>query len=166
MKDIIQSWDDLIVHHSREFKFKSRTCCIFNNKSSFPNEPDRLCPCDRMIRRHSFIGDCLESKAAAEPGNETTEWQPPPKFLDNNTHSTKVPIDVFGTLKPIGCKFLRIDARLKIIDLFQLIIEDCRGQKPALILSVYGGAKYFTMTERLEKEFIRGIIDAATMAGK
>jgi hypothetical protein len=51
-------------------------------------------------------------------------------------------------------------------DLFQLIVEHCGGQKPALILSVYGGAKYFTMTERLEKEFIRGVIDAATMAGK
>jgi len=47
----------------------------------------------------------------------------------------------------------------------QLLIDDCNG-KPNLIMSIYGGAKYFTMTERLEKEFIRGIVDAATMAGK
>ncbi len=48
---------------------------------------------------------------------------------------------------------------------YNLLLEDCGRKKPALILSVYGGAKYFTMTEKLEKEIIRGIIDAATTAG-
>jgi hypothetical protein len=163
MSENMPLWEALILRHSMEPKFKSRTCSIFNNKSSSPDEPDKLCPCDRMIRRHSFTGACLESKAAAS-GNTT--WQPPAEFLDNTTHSAPVPINVFGTFHPIGCKFLRIDARLPMKDLFQLIVEHCGGQKPALILSVYGGAKYFTMTERLEKEFIRGVIDAATMAGK
>jgi hypothetical protein len=51
---------------------------------------------------------------------------------------------------------------------YNLLVADCGGQnhKPALILSVYGGAKYFIMTEKLQKEIIRGIIDAATTAGK
>jgi hypothetical protein len=33
------------------------------------------------------------------------------------------------------------------------------------ILSVSDGAKYFTITERLENEIIRGIIDTAAAAG-
>jgi hypothetical protein len=49
---------------------------------------------------------------------------------------------------------------------YNLLLGNCGGKKPALILSVYGGAKYFTMTEKLEKEIIRGIVDAATTAGK
>ncbi|CAF4183794.1 unnamed protein product, partial [Rotaria sordida] len=79
-------------------------------------------------------------------------------------HSDAVSVNVFGTLQPSGCKFLRIDVRIPMKDIFEFIFEDCGTQKPALILSIYGGAKYFTMTERLEKEFIRGVIDAATVA--
>ncbi|CAM4773277.1 unnamed protein product [Rotaria magnacalcarata] len=157
-----QSWEDLIIKHSGYPKFKSRTCCIYNSRSRHPvNDPDKLCPCGRMIRRHSLLGDCLES-TEAKRGN--TEFQTPDRFLDGKKHSVEVPINVFGTLQPSGCKFLRIDARSPMENIFQLILEDCGTQKPALILSVYGGAKYFTMAERLEKEFIRGVIDAATMA--
>ncbi|CAF3928378.1 unnamed protein product, partial [Rotaria sp. Silwood1] len=70
------------------------------------------------------------------------------------------------TLQPSGCKFLRIDARLPIKDLFGLILDDSERQKPTFILSIYGAAKYFTMRERLKNEFIRGVIDAGTAASK
>jgi hypothetical protein len=162
MNEKLQTWEDLIHRHSANSKFKSRTCCIFNNQSTSLGEPDQLCHCQRMIRRHSYTGDCVEFKGATD-GNINPQL--PPVFLELK-HNTLVEVNVFGTLKPTGCKFLRINARLPVEDIFQLISEDCGGQKPALILSVYGGAKYFTMTERLEKEFIRGIIDAATMASE
>ncbi|CAF1369818.1 unnamed protein product [Rotaria sp. Silwood1] len=113
-----------------------------------------------MVRCHSFTGESLEFK---ETSRGNTDWEPSNGFRDM-TYSVQVPINVFGILKPTGCKFLRIDNRLPMKDLYQFILEDCGGQKPVLILSVYGGAKYFTMTERLEKEFIKGVIDAATMA--
>jgi hypothetical protein len=158
-----QSWEELIIRHSTEASFKSRTCSIFNDRSPrSPTEPNKICPCGRLIRRHSFTGDCSESKKTAK---QNATWEPPSEFRDL-ADSSKVPINVYGTLQPVGCKFLRIDSRLPLPNLFQLLVEDCRGQKPVLILSIYGGAKYFTMTERLEKEFIRGIVDAATMAGK
>ncbi|UJR29010.1 hypothetical protein I4U23_010228 [Adineta vaga] len=161
MNDRSHSWCDLIVRYQEDPKFKSRTCSIFNVNSNYHGEPDKLCPCDRMVRRHSLVGECLQSKAAA---NGSTSWEPPLKFLDNSTHSTKISINVYGTLKSDGCKFIRIDNRVPMKDVFQLILEDGGNQKPVLIISVYGGARYFTMTERLEKEFIRGVIDAATMA--
>ncbi|CAF3900565.1 unnamed protein product [Rotaria sp. Silwood2] len=162
MDENTQSWVDLIIKRSGNCKFKSRTCCIYNIKSISPdNIQDQLCPCGRMIRLHSSTGDSLET-AEAKRGN--TKFKHPNEFLEGNKHSVAVPVNVFGTLQPSGCKYLRLDVRLPMKDLFQLILEDCGGQKPALILSVYGGAKYFTMTEQLEKEFIRGVIDAATMA--
>ena len=162
MNDNTRSWEDLILHYSIQPKFKSRTCSIYNNKSASSAEPDKLCPCGRMIRRHSFIGNCLEPVAIADQKS----WKIPAEYLDGKTYTTQVPVNIYGTLKSTGCKFLRIDSRTQMEDLFPFILEDCEGKKPALIISVYGGAKYFTMTERLEKEFIRGIIDAATMAGK
>ena len=160
-----QSWGHLITSRGENPKFNSRTCCIFNNQSKSDAQPNKLCPCGRMIRRHSFTGDCQESKAARDATSRGTRWQHPTEFRVL-VDSVKVPIDVFETLTPTDCKFLRIDTRIPMKNLFQLILEDCGGQKPTLILSVYGGAKYFTMTERLEKEFIRGIIDAAAMTGK
>lgn len=162
------SWNTLIRENIFKPPLKSRTCCIFNNKPR-STERDKLCPCARLIRCHSYTGESVESRATsgkATATDETSNWQPPAVFPDDNNHSCKVDLDVFGVLKPSGCKFLRIDSRIMISNLFKLIVEDCQGKPPNLILSVYGGAKYFTMTERLEKEFIRGIVDAATLAGK
>ncbi|CAF1359602.1 unnamed protein product, partial [Rotaria sp. Silwood1] len=160
MDESTQSWKDLITRHSKKSKFKSRTCKVYNVQSKSHDNPDELCPCGRMVRRHSFTDESLESKERSQ-GN--TEWEPKNQFLDTK-YSVEVPINVYGILKPTGCKFLRIDSRLPMKDLYQLILENCDQQKPALILSVYGGVKYSTMTERLEKEFIRGLIHAATMA--
>ena len=32
-------------------------------------------------------------------------------------------------------------------------------------MSIFGGAKFFKMNERLEKEFMRGIVEVAKIAG-
>ena len=155
-----QLWKDLIARHGgrKEAPLKSRTCKIFDQQSILKDKPDELCPCGRLVRCHSFDGESLHRKT-------NIEWKPPENFRDR-VDSANVDINVFGTLKPIGCKFVRLDSRTPVINVFELITEDCGGRRPDLILSVYGGAKYFTMTEKLEKEFIRGVIDAATMASK
>ena len=156
-------WEQLI-QKKKSPQYKSRTCAIYNDKSEpRPSPADQRCCCGRLIRRHSFSGECLQPK---ENPNGSSEWRAPSEFLDDYEHSTKVDLSVYGTLNSNGCKFLRIDARIKSKDLFDLLVEDADNRKPALIISVYGGAKYFVMTERLEKEFIRGVIDAAAMAGK
>ncbi len=61
-------------------------------------------------------------------------------------------------------QFIRCDITTPVENLYNLVHKDC-NQKPSLIISIYGGAKYFKMNERLEKEFMRGIIEAATAAG-
>lgn len=162
--EINAKWEKLIENYSKRSKFESRTCHIYNKTSKAPpDEPDKLCPCKRMIRRHSLTESCLESE---QQTHVTDSWKPPEEFQDGGKHSISVPVNVYGTLEPGGCRFLRIDQRLAMKTLFELMVENSEGQKPSLIISIYGGAKYFTMTERLEKEFIRGVIDAATMASK
>lgn len=145
-------------------KLKSRTCVIYHRQAESVKDANELCACGRRVNRHSFVGDSLYSRAISS--DEKDSWENPKKFLDLKKHSAHVEINVFGTLKPSGCKFIRLDVRTKAEDLFELIKADCGKPLPGLILSIYGGAKYFTMTEQLEKEFIRGVIDAATMASK
>ena len=38
--------------------------------------------------------------------------------------------------------------------------------RPKLIISVYGGRKYFTMNENIEKEFMESMAEAAITPGK
>ncbi|CAF1016322.1 unnamed protein product [Adineta steineri] len=152
------SWEDLI---KKNCSLKSCTCKIYNRQvSPSSNDNDKSCCCGRLIRCHSFNGISLLPKIK---NNGETEWNPPDHF-GIRVHSTKVPINVFGRIKSTDCKFVRVDIRSKLNDIYNLLVDDCGGveHKPSLILSVYGGAKYFLVPEKLEKEIIRGIVDAAS----
>jgi hypothetical protein len=46
------------------------------------------------------------------------------------------------------------------------MFEVWKVKPPQLIICIIGGAKYFKLNERLEKEFIKGIIQATLKAGK
>jgi hypothetical protein len=164
-EDDTSSWSKLIKNHQKDPNFRSRTCHIYNRRSKQPlNRPKQTCPCGRLIDRHSLDSACLESEAL-EKGEA---WIPPTEFLDNESDSSEVMVNIFGTLKPHGCKFLRIDNRLKTINLsalYQLILEDCDGIKPGLIINISGGAKYFSLREHLQTEVVKDIIDIGAKAG-
>ncbi|CAF1002638.1 unnamed protein product [Adineta steineri] len=159
-----ESWEDLISRAKTDAnavkKIASRTCRIYNQQvQTLQDYADKKCLCSRLVRYHSFDGTCLPLNAnndnAATPNSQQ-------KF--KYVHSTAVPVAIYGTLKSAGsisCKYIQIDKQSRIEPIYDLLINDCGRTKPSLILSVYGGAKYFTMTEKLEKETIRGIIDAA-----
>ncbi|CAF0930453.1 unnamed protein product [Adineta steineri] len=148
-----ESWEDLIFRANTAKKIVCRTCKIYNQQVQIdPDDENKKCCCGRLVRCHSFGGECLPLKIANSPQ------------VFRHQHSTSVPVTIYGTLKStgsIGCKYIRIDNQLPAEPIYELLVKDCGGTKPALILSIYGGAKYFTMTEKLEKEIIRGIIDAA-----
>ena len=160
------SWKDLIDKYRDKKEYRSRTCRIFGQASpGKPTPPEAACPCGRLVRCHSFDGQSLELQGLSKT---PPAFEIPTEFtegISKSAHSEQVKFNVYGTLESTNCKFLRIDNRCQPANLYQLLCDDCGG-KPSVILSVYGGAKFFTITERLEKEFIRGIIDAATMAGK
>jgi hypothetical protein len=48
----------------------------------------------------------------------------------------------------------------------QILLDDAGSKQPTLLISCYGGAKYFKMSDKLEKEFMDGIGQAAATEGK
>jgi hypothetical protein len=159
----MESWVNLVRGRTKHNNFRSCTCKIYNRQAG-SSDNSELCACGRLVRRHSFDGESMQPK---EGDPKRRKWSPPQRFSPNH-HVADVPVTVFGRLKSNGCKFIRLDDQSNMNDVYDLLVDDCGGKdhKPSLILSVYGGAKYFTMTERLETEIIRGIVDAATAAGK
>jgi hypothetical protein len=157
----ISTWEELILDLIKNNNVQSRTCKIYNRKPQVRENDSPVCPCGRLVRCHSFNGSSVQSEKL---NNSNPQWTPPEIF--KSVSSIAVPLTVFGRLKPTDCKFIRLDDQTDMGCVYNLLLGDCGRKKPALILSVYGGAKYFTMTEKLEKEIIRGIIDAATTAGK
>ncbi|UJR20641.1 hypothetical protein I4U23_023766 [Adineta vaga] len=146
-----------------ENNLKSRTCKVYNRQAKpAKDKPEDACACGRLIRCHSFSG---ESQQVQAKKNNKFDWKLPPKFQTKH-YSTAAPVSVYGELefKSNSCQFLRLENQSDPKNVYDYLVKCCEGKKPAMILSVYGGAKYFTMTERLQKEIIRGIIDAATKA--
>ncbi|CAF1299340.1 unnamed protein product [Adineta steineri] len=158
-----ESWKKFIGDAIADNKIVCRTCRMYNQEVQIvPGDENKKCRCGRLIRCHSLAGS---SKPLYTSSNspETTNSQQEFKHV----HSTTVPVTVYETSKTTestGCKYIRIDHQTRVKPIYKLLVNDCGGKKPAVILSIYGGAKYFTMTEKLEKEIIRGIIDAAAMS--
>ncbi|CAM4890296.1 unnamed protein product [Rotaria socialis] len=131
------------------------TCILFSKEQPLPPEQhqNEKCGCGRLKRSHSYVG------------------QPKSQNVDKwNYQSCSKQIE---DMKNFGILYNQYESRLtKLIrcntgekpeNLYKLIQNDC-NEKSRLIISIYGGAKYFEMNERLEKEFMRGIIEAATIA--
>jgi hypothetical protein len=155
MKESRSSWENLINQRISDSKIQSPTSKMYDQQAQTSSDVrNEECWCGRLIRWQSYDGESIQSKEKS------------PEIFHDRCDSAKVDVNVFGGLKFTDCKFLRIDNRTKIEEIYNLLVDDCGGNKPALILSVYGGAKYFTMTEPSEKQTIRRIADAASAAGK
>ncbi|CAF1188689.1 unnamed protein product [Adineta ricciae] len=158
-KTRLLTWLEVIAHYQNDPFCRSRTCHIYNHRSKQPaDRPEQTCPCGRLIGRHSLTDACLQSKTL-EKGEA---WTPPTTFYNN--HSCQVPINVCGVLKPYDCHFLRLDHQINSDNsygLYQLILDDCGGKKPDLILSISGGRRYFLLKEQLKTEIVKDIIDIA-----
>ncbi|CAF1481133.1 unnamed protein product [Rotaria sordida] len=136
------------------------TCALFSKQQQLQQVPlqqqqNDKCGCGRLKSSHSYDEDQPISQS-------DDEW--------NYASCSKMIEDTknFGILynpyETHFTKLIRCDIKALAEKLYELIHNDC-NQKPPLIISIYGGAKYFKMNERLEKEFMRGIIEAATTAG-
>ncbi|CAF3831458.1 unnamed protein product [Rotaria sordida] len=145
------SISDLDLNHRR-------TCILFTKQQQLqqvsPQQQNDKCGCGRLKTSHSYAG------------------LPRPQRNDNWNYATCSELiedtKNFGILynpyESCLTKFIRCDFKAPAEKLYSLVHKDC-NQEPRLIISIYGGAKYFKMNERLEKEFMRGIIEAATTAG-
>ncbi|CAF3607813.1 unnamed protein product [Rotaria socialis] len=151
------TWIDLVkaaaaIDANDTNKIKGKTCKIYNRESRTNNSND-VCTCNRLAKRHSYDGKCMKADVALTAL----------ELANGVIFTSQTALDCCGVL-PSGCKFIRCSEQTPPKLLYPLILADCGNKKPSLIISVYGGAKYFMLTEKLEKEFMRGIVDVATIA--
>ncbi|CAF4161369.1 unnamed protein product [Rotaria magnacalcarata] len=133
-----------------EGKLKSHQCKVYSNNSK-STTIDQKCGFQRFIRHHSFDGPELTDKPTQE------EWT-----VENRTK----PISPLIYRCTESAKYLRCSCETQkdIETLYELMRSVC--DQPKLIISVYGGRKYFTMSEAIEKEFMDSVAEAATTSGK
>src|SRR5690348_10544640 len=120
--DTTPSWEALITNRIRNPNCKSRTCKIYNRQPrTIGNDLDKLCPCGRLVRSHSFDGESLQARAEKQ---NNPNWNPPIEFKPSAC-SASVPVTIFGRLKPNGCKFMRLDAQAEMSIVYDLLVNDC-----------------------------------------
>ena len=110
---------------------------------------DARCGCNRLRREHSW--DAIKS-------NE--------KNWDQKKHTRAAFNNAYGFFPNTRVPYIRCDIETEPSILAQLMLNVWRMKPPRLIMCIIGGAKYFKLNERLEREFIKGIIQAALKAGQ
>jgi len=126
---------------------------LIKSKSTFINfsvsRNDLRCVCNRLYREHSW--DVING--------EETVW-------NQEKHTKSAYNNAYGFLPNSHIHYIRCDIETKPNILAKLVFEVWKIKSPRLIMCIIGGAKYFKLNERLEREFIKGIIQAALKAGK
>lgn len=74
--------------------------------------------------------------------------------------------NAYGILPTNHARYIRCDIDTQPDVLARLLFQFWKIKAPRLIISIIGGAKYFKLNERLEREFIKGIIQVALKAGE
>jgi len=129
---------------------RRRACTTFIPKDRTNNSHEEVrCGCKRFRREHSW--DVQDS--------DKTKWDP-------KKHTTAAENNAFGFLPNSAIHYVRCDLETPPSVLAELVYEVWKVKPPKLIMCIIGGAKYFKLNERLEREFIKGIIQAALKAGR
>ncbi|CAF0830978.1 unnamed protein product [Rotaria sordida] len=145
-------WEELVKEKVRKGSLVGITCHIYSKSTKGPIDETKKCCCGRLTRSHSFDGEAQTQFATETEFNEMT------------CVPEETPLTVYGQLGIFGsgARFIRCYVGLQNLfeTLIDLVIEDVDSQ-PDLLISCFGGAKNFAMTDKLEKEFMNGISRAA-----
>lgn len=129
---------------------RRRACTTFISKeSNVTTQNESRCGCRRFRREHSW--DVHDS--------DETKWDP-------KQHTRAAYNNAFGFLPNSSIHYIRCDTETHPNVLSRLVYDVWKVKPPKLIMCIIGGAKYFKLNERLEREFIKGIIQAALKAGR
>ena len=107
------------------------------------------CGCKRLRREHSWDVN-TDPKA---------KW-------NQEKHTRAAYNNAFGQIPDSTAKYLRCDIQTDPKILSNFMFDTWKIKEPQLIMCIIGGAKYFKLNERLEREFMKGIIRAALKASK
>lgn len=137
--------ESLAINH--ELNIRRRTCVAFIPRSS--SDSDQRCGCNRLRREHSWdVGE-----------GDTGKWS-------KGKHTQPALTNAWGYLPNSQSRFIRCDVETEPKTLARLMFDYWKMPAPRLLMCIIGGAKYFKLNERLEREFIKGIIQAALKAGQ
>ncbi|CAF1178334.1 unnamed protein product [Rotaria sp. Silwood1] len=136
------TWKELVKEQADKDNLKGATCAVYSENGDDTVNKETQCICGRLARQHSFIG------------------QPKTKFRNAQRWIPQLAIEVdvthYGQLEN-GARFIRCDTENDTFKtLVEIIVKDV-STEPKLLVSCYGGAGYFTMTDDLEREFMSGI---------
>ncbi|CAF1054407.1 unnamed protein product [Adineta steineri] len=134
-----------------KLNIRRRTCTTFIPEKISTNDHisrnDVRCGCNRLYREHSWdIIDGDESK-----------W-------DRIQHTKSAYNNAYGYIPNTRTHYIRCDIETEPNILAQFMLDIWQIKPPRLIMCIIGGAKYFKLNERLEREFIKGIIQVALKA--
>ncbi|CAF0881591.1 unnamed protein product [Adineta steineri] len=144
------------IHH--DLNIKRRTCTTFivpkekNEKKAVTADQstnDPQCSCKRLRREHSW--DLFE-----KDGNNV-KW-------NKDDHTRSAYNNAYGYIPNTRSHYIRCDIETEPKILAKLMFDVWKVKPPRLIMCIIGGAKYFKLNERLEREFMKGIIQAALKA--
>ncbi|CAF1110172.1 unnamed protein product [Rotaria sordida] len=143
--------DDWTYAIHQELNIRRRTCTTFIPKTPSTNDhisrSDIRCGCNRLHREHSW--DVIN-------GDELV-W-------NKKKHTTSACNNAYGFIPNSRTHYIRCDIETQPNILAKLMFDVWKVKFPRLIMCIIGGAKYFKLNERLEREFIKGIIQAALKA--
>ncbi|UJR22717.1 hypothetical protein I4U23_025751 [Adineta vaga] len=127
----------------KKLNIRYRICTKFVQDKS---EERGICVCKRLENVHH----------ERDPRNEGAKW--------NMFENTDEQLDPQHDKLPNGALFTRLALDTPNVKVERLFYDYWKMSEPRLIISIIGGAKYFTLSERLESNFINGIIDVALKA--
>lgn len=113
------------------------------------NRNDVRCSCNRLYREHSW--DVINEYEI--------QW-------DKSKHTKPACNNAYGFIPHTRTQYIRCDIETQPSILTKFMFSVWKIKYPRLIMCIIGGAKYFKLNQRLEREFIKGIIQAALKAGK
>ena len=131
---------------------KRRTCSTYIPTPDDSNDSKNpKCGCKRLRREHSW--HVFE--------NQTGKW-------NIKDHTIPACNNAYGFIPHSQHQsfYIRCDMETPPITLVKMMFDVWGMKHPKLIMCIIGGAKYFKLNERLEREFMKGIIQAALKAGK
>ncbi|CAF2202478.1 unnamed protein product, partial [Rotaria magnacalcarata] len=144
------TWKERVEAYTANDELSGVTCAVYSTRDAKNVNQNTKCICGRLARLHSYDGD------------SKIQFRQSKKWVADLADVT--PITVYGQLSN-GARFIRCDIEANPFEtLAQLILDDV-GNTPKLIVSCYGGAAYFTMTDNLEREFMNGIGHLAATEG-
>ncbi|CAF1229932.1 unnamed protein product [Rotaria sordida] len=123
-----------------QLNIRYRTCHSYVSPEQIDNENDDTCACKRPQDKHKF-----------QQSIENSRW--------TMIYNTREEINAaYGRLQK-GAKFVRLALDTPEEKTEKILRDAWDLPTPSFIISIIGGAKYFKISDRLETNFINGIID-------